>query len=170
LRLCDNAATEDRDFDRDAVESIGRQRNRICPDGWKLFDKGGDYALAAVPKGASGDDDAAPMVTIQVPHLPPHIPGFIPLGSVADGYVRDLKKRYPDQTVDEKSAVKLGGTDARRIVSSFQNHGKPWRELAVLAVHGDHVYVITGDCAAADLAKTKAAFDSVVASVKWTEP
>jgi hypothetical protein len=32
-----------------AVNGTGFAASR--PDGWKLFDKGGDYALAAVPQG-----------------------------------------------------------------------------------------------------------------------
>jgi hypothetical protein len=139
-----------------------------CPSGWKRVDKGGDYALATVPDGSGGGEEA-PMVAIQVPALPPHIPGFLPLGGVADGYVQDLKKRYPDQKVDEKVAAKLDGADARRIVSSFQNRGKPWRELALLAVHGDHVYVMTGNCDASAFDKTKSAFDALAASLKWTQ-
>lgn len=138
-----------------------------CPTGWKLLDKGGDYALAAVPKSASGGEND-PIVAIEVPKLPPHIPGFLPLGGVAGGYVNDLKKRYPDQKALEQSTIKLDGSDARRIVSSFQKDGKPCRELALLAVHGDHVYVITGDCDASTFEKTKSAFDALAASLKWT--
>jgi hypothetical protein len=139
-----------------------------CPPGWKLAQNGNQYALAVVPKDATGSDDD-PLVAIQKPPLPPHIPGFIPLFSVTSGYVDDLKKRYPDEKIDEQSAVKLDEADARRFVSSFKDNGKPWRELALLAVHDDHVYVITGNCEASAFDKTKTAFDALVASVKWTK-
>jgi hypothetical protein len=135
--------------------------------GWWDVDKGGDYAYAAVTDGSSGGKNQ-PTISIQVPQLPPHIPGFLPLGAVADGYVQDLKKRYPDQKVVEKSMIKVDGSDARRIVSSFQNNGKPSRELAVLTVHGDHVYAITGNCDAPAFDKTKTAFDLLVESFRWT--
>jgi hypothetical protein len=151
-----------------AVNGIGFSAN--CPPDWKLISKGGDYAMDAVPAATSGDvnDPAVSTIAIEVPVLPMHIPGFIPLGGVASGYVSDLKKKYPDLTVDDRSNVKLDGANARRIVSSFQNHGKPWRDLAVVAVHGDHVYVITADCDASTLDSTQTAFDALVASVKWT--
>src|SRR5687768_2920171 len=59
-----------------------------------------DFVLRLVPAGAA-DDAASPSVSLDVPKLPPHIPGLIPLGSVVRGYVNDLKKNHPDVTVDE---------------------------------------------------------------------
>ena len=136
------------------------------PAGWKQVNKGGDYVLGLVPEQSSGGGDD-PILAVQYPSLPPHIPGLLPIGGVADGYVNDLKKRFSDEKVDERSDVKLDGAEARRIVSSFTKDGKPFRELATLAVHGDHVYVITATCPAAAFDQSKAAFNELNDGWKW---
>jgi hypothetical protein len=42
-----------------------------------------------VPTGVKLEDTS---ISLDVPKLPPHIPGLIPIGSVRNGYLDDLKK------------------------------------------------------------------------------
>jgi hypothetical protein len=140
------------------------------PGNWTPINKGGDFVLALVPAATKGKDAGSPLeLDIEVPKLPPHIPGMIPIGSVADGYIDDLKKRYPETHVDERIAVTVAGGNARRVVSSMKDQNRPWRDMAVLACHSDRVYIFSADCSVEDYATTRAAFDSLVASMKWTK-
>jgi hypothetical protein len=127
----------------------------------------GDFAMRAVPVGSTGQE-TDPSMSIEVPHLPPHIPGMIPVGSVADGYVQDMGKRYPGVKVDQRTVARLDGASARRIICTYECRGKAWRDLVLLAVRGDHVYVIAADCLVADFDKTRAGFDALLASIHWT--
>jgi hypothetical protein len=136
-------------------------------DRWKSIDRGGDFVLALAPKDSQGAKDD-PLIAIEVPRLPPHFPGFLPLGAVVAGYLRDLKARHPDRTVFEQDNVKLAGLDdARRVVCGFTKFGKPWREEALLAVHGDSVYVLVTNCAQVAFDKTAGESAVVESSLKW---
>ena len=137
------------------------------PDGWKQLEKGGDYVLAVTPKDSAGGD-GDPVVAVQYPNLPPHIPGLLPLGGVADGYVNDMKKRFPDEKVDQREDAKLDGANARQIVSSFQKDGNPFREIAMLSVHGDHVYVISATSPSGAFDRSQTAFNQITSKWKWT--
>ncbi len=137
--------------------------------GWVAIKKEDTYALALVPAGHEKDTDRsqAASLDVEVPKLPTHIPGMIPIGSVANGYVDDLKKHYGTVTVDERIVCTLAGVSGRRVVSSMKNHDKAWRDIAVMVCRNDRVYILSADCAAEDFAKTKADFDGVVNAWKW---
>jgi hypothetical protein len=136
-------------------------------DRWKSINKGGDFVVALVPKDSQGAPED-PLIAIQVPKLPPHIPGFLPLGAVAAGYLRDLKQRHPDRTVYEQDNAKLADLDdARRVVSGFTKFGRRWREEALLAVHGDRVYVLITNCAESAFSETMRESSLVESSFKW---
>ena len=85
---------------------------------WALADRLAAAALEfrvqihMLPSGAR-DGDKAPAVSLEVPKLPPHIPGLIPLGSVVGGYIDDLKKQHPGVKVDDPSTNPANGRGRR---------------------------------------------------------
>ena len=134
------------------------------PSDWTATKINGEDVLTLVTKRV-----ASATVEVAVPSLPPHLPGMIPIGAVADGYVKDLKKRHADEHVDERVEFAVPQASARRVVSTMTNDGRPWRDMAVLVSHDNKVFILSADCAADDYATTRSAFDTLVASVKWTK-
>ncbi len=92
-------------------------------------------------------------ISLDVPKLPVHVPGFIPLGMVVNGYVDDLKKKAPAVKVEAPVALKVAGANAKRVKSSVED--------AVLTVHGDRVYIFRATPDASDV------LDDLLRSVQW---
>ena len=141
------------------------------PAEWTQIKGAADEPLSLVPHGqaAAKDSSQAPSLKMQVPDLPPHIPGLIPVGSVASGYVSDMQKQHPDLKVDERVSVPMANASARRIVSTFQQGQTTWRDMVLCIVHKDRVFLLVADCPAENYPATKAAFDAMASSLKWTE-
>lgn len=113
-----------------------------------------------------GKDKAS--IAVIVPNLPPHLPGFIPIGGVTDGYINDLKKTHADLKVEENASLTIPDAHARRVVSTMTRDGGKWYNAALLVVHGDHVYIISTDAPDAAYPDARKAFDAMAASLKWT--
>src|SRR5688572_17346357 len=73
-----------------------------------------EYILVLVPSASEAERNN-PVVSLDVPKLPPHIPGLIPLGMVVNGYADDLKKQYPGVKVNPPVSTKVAGANARRV-------------------------------------------------------
>ena len=153
----------------DVVEFARRDKGvRLSyPAGWRPAagpDEG--FILWLTPANAR-DDATAPVVSLEVPKLPPHIPGFIPLGSVVGGYVDDLKKQHPGVKVEDPVSTKVAGANARRVSATWDENGTPRTEDAVLTVHGDRVYLFRGNGRAGEMDDVRAVLEQVVHSVDW---
>jgi len=132
--------------------------------GWHA-EKSQDYELFLVPDEKSARGEVS--VSLDVPDLPPHIPGFIPLNMVKNGYIDDLKKKEGNLKVAEDSVQHVTGAKADRVRSSWTEKGTGWSETALLMVHGDRVYIIRETSDDAHSAMAKAQFDKVVDSIQW---
>lgn len=132
------------------------------PAGW-VKKENKDYELMLVPEkgGAEGTE-----LTLDVPDLPPHVPGMIPIGSVRNGYVDDLKKAHPAVTVKDEP-VTVAGAKAKRVEVIWKKDGVEYQDTAVLMVHGDRVYILRAASAAKDADQVREAFDGVVKTVGW---
>lgn len=141
------------------------------PAGW-VERPSNDYVLLLLAAGAGGGGDGgeAPSISLDVPDLPPHIPGMIPVGSVRGGYLDDLRKSVgPIKTRDERAPA-VANAAARMVRSAWtDSRGRAWQERALLLVHADRVYILRARSTAADEAATRAAFDDIVRSLKWTK-
>ena len=139
------------------------------PADWSQTKGASDTPLALVPRSKANAKDLSlvPSLKVQVPDLPPHIPGMIPVGSVADGYVNDLRKHYPDLHVDERVVLPIPNGSARRIVCTLRHGQTTWRDIALCIVHKDRVFLIVAECSAGDYPATRAAFDAMAGSLKW---
>lgn len=130
-----------------------------------------NYVLLLVPVNRAADDTtfATASMSLDVPKLPLHIPGLIPLGAVVNGYAGDLQKRYADINVVESAPAMLAGANARRVRSRWTANGRPMTEDAVLAVHGDRVYILRLTADARDFPRARDAFEELLGSVRWTD-
>lgn len=121
-----------------------------------------DYVLKLV--GSSGSE-----MTLDVPALPPHLPGLIPLGMVENGYLDDLKQSYPGLKIDERSDHAVPGARARLVRSTWPvGDGTDRAEVALLMVHGDHVYILRLTGPAPQVAAARPVFDETARSIRWT--
>jgi hypothetical protein len=139
------------------------------PPDWSPAKCGSPDVLSLVPPADSSvkDTSVVPCLRITVPDLPFHIPGMIPCGSVASGYISDMTKQYPDWHVDERVVAQVPNASARRIVSTFHQNGVLWRDVLLCIVHKDRIFLLAADCPADDYAATRAAFDAMAGSLKW---
>jgi hypothetical protein len=138
------------------------------PGEWRPVEQR-EYALAIAPAAVvqAGPHPTSPVVSLEIPKLPAHVPGLIPLGMVVNGYVDDMKKQYPGVKVDPPANTKVAGANARRVRSTWVAEGKTRSEEAVLTVHGDRVYILRADATAEDAARSREVLDAVLASVRW---
>ncbi len=125
------------------------------------------------PSPSAAADACSPKLTVDVPALPPHIPGFIPLGSVVSGYLDDQKKRFTTLNVVENIDQALPKSKARRVILSgvladgSGNGTRICKVVTVLAVHGDRVYLFSAESGEERFAAARAAFDAAFGSLQW---
>jgi hypothetical protein len=139
------------------------------PADWAIVKGDPDDAVSLAPQSQANAKDLSkvPSLNITVPALPMHIPGMIPVGSVANGYVSDIRKEHPDWHQDERVPVTFPAASARRIISTFSQDGATWRDMVLCIVHKDRVFLLVADCPVGDYPATRAAFDEMAASLKW---
>jgi hypothetical protein len=135
------------------------------PAGW-VQRPSEQYVLVIAPP-AGGEST----ISLDVPKLPPHIPGMIPIGSVRNGYLDDLRKAEGRITTADLSTPAVPGASARFVRSTWTSKsGDPWQETALLMVHGDRVYILFGRGPTSEEDACLDALDSVIRSIKWTRP
>ena len=129
------------------------------PTGW-VPKADEDYALKVVP----ADGPASASISLEVPPLPPHVPGMIPVRMVKNGYIDDLKtSKGPVATTESSPTVPKAG--ARLVRSTWTEKGRQMFELALILVHADKVYILRADGMAGDELAIKPAFDAVSESL-----
>jgi hypothetical protein len=139
------------------------------PQGW-VQRRSQDYELVLHRAGKGGDDAGAPSVSLDVPDLPPHIPGMIPIGSVRKGYLDDLRKSVGDIKTTDLTPTSIPASAERMVRSTWTDSAKkPAQETALMLVHADRVYIFRARSGASDEAATREAFDSLVRSLGWTK-
>jgi hypothetical protein len=137
------------------------------PAGWEGHPSE-DYVLLIHPASVAGP--GTPTISLDVPDLPFHIPGMIPIGSVRSGYLDDLRKQVGQMTVEDLPPPDVGGATARLVRSTWHpGADRTVRETALLMVHGDRVYILRGRADEAREGAMRAAFDEVVRSVRWVK-
>jgi hypothetical protein len=134
------------------------------PAGWDKHN-GNDYILILVPSGAK---DASQSISLDVPKLPFHLRGMIPIGRVRDGYLDDLRKQKGKIETQDLPPRNIPDAKVSFVHSSWDSGGAKISEMALLIVHDDHVYIVRADSDAAHEQAVRTAFDQVVNSLKWT--
>lgn len=125
-----------------------------------------DYELTLIPAGASGEKRR---ITLDVPDLPPHFAWMIQMGRVEHDYLADLKKEHPDLKVIEAADAKIPDSAARLVRSTWNEGKRTYDDVVLLMIHASSVYILDAQTDGPHLAETRAAFDSIRSSLKWTK-
>ena len=116
------------------------------------------------------DELPEPSLSLEVPKLPPHVPGMIPIGSVRNGYVDDLCKSVGKLQTSDLTPPPLPSASVRLVRSTWSGaDGQARQETALLAVHADRVYILRARSLTADEKGARDAFDAVVRSIQWVK-
>ncbi len=144
-----------------SVEKYGVRM--LAPPGWSQIDSR-DYAIALVPAGAT-----VPVISLDIPWIPVHLPGMINMPRVENGYLDDLKKQHPGvETSGKDQAIPGGGGGAaRRIESAWDSGSARRREIAVLIIHKDQVYILRLEGSNEQAEANLKPFDRVMQSMLW---
>ena len=89
-----------------------------------------DFELMIIPPGAV----PSRYISLDVPELPMHIPGLIPIGSVQSGYVDDVKKQFGNVQVTQITAPSMAKSSVRMVRCTGQQGGREIVDIALLAV------------------------------------
>src|SRR5205823_273447 len=110
-----------------------------------------DFELLLVPaaKASSGataaDIDHLPdwFISLDIPDLPPHPPGMIPIGMVRDGYVKDLRKQAGGKlSSGMQTAPQIPNAKTQLVRSTWNTSSGSLLELGLVFVRDDHVYIL----------------------------
>jgi hypothetical protein len=124
------------------------------------------FCIAAPGSGAISLD--RPVLNLDVPKLPWHIPGMISCGMVCSGYVDDLRKhQISDAVVQSETNITIAGENARQLTCVGHKNGRQLTDMAVVFVHADRVYIFSADCDLHACDTAGKAMQTAMASVKW---
>lgn len=107
-------------------------------------------------------------ISMDVPSLPPHLPGMIRLSLVENGFLDDLKKATTNLRTLEKTDVTVPDAQARRVVTSWSKDHTEFRQSAILMIHADRVYILRATAPADQFDATARELDDVLKSLTWT--
>jgi len=126
-----------------------------------------DTILSLVPTGETSLGDHR--LVIDIPDLPFHIPGLIPMGLVVRGFEDDLKKRYKDVTLAPVADRQVGGVAGQELNAHARGDHGDVVVRAVLFVEGDRVYFIDAESDTTGAAAASKAFETVADSFQWMD-
>jgi hypothetical protein len=134
------------------------------PSGWEQSQLE-SYEWTIFPAGEKSSQQR--WISLDVPTLPWHPPGMIPITRVEKGYVDDLKKEFGTLDVKELTPPNVADSKLRCVRCGWQKDGKSMEQTALLIVHDDHVYILRSRSDAEHEQATRECFDSVVSSITW---
>lgn len=135
------------------------------PAGWERRATA-DYVLEIFLAGEHAK--TAPRISIDVPHLPPHLPGMIRMSLVRNGFLDDLRRQFPGVRVVDEQAVSIPDSQVRRIDTEWTLEGAAVQQRAVLIIRGGHVYIVRGTARQVDSPQMREAFEELMNSLHWT--
>ena len=106
-------------------------------------------------------------LTLDIPKLPWHPPGWIPIDRVRDGYIDDEKKHMTAAQVSQQPDPTLSDARQHRVMMTGIINGKPSTNDAVMIVHNDRVYILSVETDTPSYPPLKKALDEILASLKW---
>lgn len=122
--------------------------------------------LTLLPSGAKNSDRS---IGVDLPELPPHIPGLIPLGMVTSGYISDLRKQHPDLKVEESQSTTIPDARAHRVRLTWKEKDRGCFDMAVLIVHKDQILIFSADGDGDGYDEIRKVFDPIISSIKWVK-
>jgi hypothetical protein len=133
------------------------------PPGWKQAPPNDTQVRFDAPAPAKFS------LTLDVPKLPWHPYGMIPIGSVRNGYVDDQKKRMPDAKSTDQPNPTVADANQKRVKTTGHLNGASVVDDAALLVHADHVYILSLDCDEAAYPSAKTALDTALQTLHWVQ-
>jgi hypothetical protein len=140
------------------------------PNGWApATDK--QLALLLLPdqRQPRAGGRSGPSMSMDIPALPPHLPGMIRMPLIEDGFVNDLKKRFKDVVVLEGRAIDIPNAQARVLLLTWRDDTRHMKQRAVLMIHAGRVYILRATAPAQSFDVVDQAFDVMLASLEWTD-
>lgn len=119
----------------------------------------------------TSENSASPGMTIslEVPELPPHLPGWIPIGLVQKGYLDDMRESHPEVKVATLSTESVDGATARFLRSDWGAGNETQTEFAWLLVHADHVLILRGISSAGQAENVRRQLEEMVRTIRWSK-
>ncbi len=108
-------------------------------------------------------------LTLDVPVLPFHLPGMVPIDAVRNGYVEDAKKKITDGEVTNLPDPAVPDAKQHWVKIAGQKNGKPAINEAVLLVHNDRVYILSIDADDKGYQVMHDTLDAAVKSLRWSK-
>jgi hypothetical protein len=113
-------------------------------------------------------------VTIEVPYIPPHLPGMMTMRLVVNGYVDDLKKRLSGLSVVERCDDTLAGTSAQRLVMTGRvgagaRQGEERMLAALIAIRKEQVYILEAHATPESFEPARDAMAKMARDWEWTK-
>ncbi len=102
-------------------------------------------------------------VSIDVPFIPPHLPGMITLDRIQKGYMDDLRKRYTDVKLISSVDRPFPEAKARLLEATARNA----KIYTVLAMRHERVYIIASETDIAGAEAGKSVVQMILASWQW---
>jgi hypothetical protein len=114
------------------------------------------------------------LVTVDVPPVPPHLPGMMTMKAVVNGYEDDLKKRLSGFSVLEDTSATLAGAKAQHLVMSGseragERKGNQRKLAALVAIHNERVYILQADASPEAFDPAQQAMQQMADSWHWTK-
>jgi hypothetical protein len=112
-------------------------------------------------------------VTVDVPYIPPHLPGMVTMNRVVNGYLDDLKRRLNELEIVERHDDRLCANAARRLVVTGRERagarrGEQRTIVALIAIRNEQVYILQADATPDLLGNASDALTSIAQSWDWT--
>jgi hypothetical protein len=127
----------------------------------------GDWPTKTDPDYALSLTSGSKLFTLDIPDLPVHIPGMIPLNLVVNGYTDDLKQKYPGIKISDDTSPQISHARCHRVLSTWTEKNVETSEVATLIVHGDHVFILRIVAPKNELAAARTPYNAIVDSLKW---
>jgi hypothetical protein len=109
------------------------------------------------------------LLTVDVPFIPPHLPGMITLARIEKGFWDDLRKRMASVQIISSGPQTMLESQARRLRATATQGGVPMSIDAVVAMRKERVYILSSETDTAGAADGDAALEMILASWKWTQ-
>jgi hypothetical protein len=129
-----------------------------------------DFELELVPSPATGK--ASPTtLSVDVPSLPPHLPGMIRMSLIESHFVDHLRERFKDVNVENRQdATVVPQAQERLLTLTWKaSDGRQFKQEALLMIHSSSVYIIRGTAPVEEFARADSAFQQVAHSWQWSK-
>ncbi|MCC6422238.1 MAG: hypothetical protein IT447_02065 [Phycisphaerales bacterium] len=134
------------------------------PAGWTVHPSD-DYVLLLLPPGVDRPQTCS--ISLDIPDLPPHLPGMIRIGMIKDGYLDDLRKKAPDLKIVDDQPHPIDSATGRIIQTTWTSAGRPYSESVLLLIHKSDVFLIRSTSDTDHQSTARQVFEQIIGSIRW---